>query len=116
MAYVFTGNKRSLTVLVTKKDAGGTIVGYPNEYDGRLAFGSYSAITDDQMQKLTDSEFATRLAALYAFIESEESGFDSSADISNQAIEVDLTECPTTTTTVAPTTTTTTTVAPTTVI
>lgn len=99
MAYVFTGNKRSLTVLITKKDAVGTIVGYPIEYDGRLAFGSYSAITDDEAQKLSETEYNNRLSALYSFIEGIEIGFDSGTDFTNASEMVDLVNCSAATTT-----------------
>ena len=112
MAYVNTGTKRSLTYTVTKTVGGVTQIGYPVEYDGRLAFLSYAALTDVEAQQLTDSQYSTRLAAFAAYVESVEAGFDSDVDFTNVATVEDLVTCPpppTTTTTTIPVTTTTTT-------
>lgn len=112
MAYVNTGVKRSLTFTVTKKIGGTVQVGYPRSYDGRLSFPGYSAITDDQAKKLTDTEFNTRLSAFHSYVNSIEAGLDVDNDATNDAVVTDESACPppptTTTTTAAPTTTTTT--------
>lgn len=107
MAYVNTGDKRSLTFDVTKTVGGTTIVGYPKTYDGRQSWGdtSYPALTDTEAQQLTDSQFSARLAAFHAYVESIEAGFDSGADFTNAAEVSDESACPppptTTTTTTA---------------
>jgi len=105
MAYVNTGTKRSLTFDVTKTIGGVIQMGYPIPYDGRLAFSSYSAITDLEAKELTDSQYNTRLAAFIAYVESIEAGFDADVDFTNTSTEVDLVTCPppptTTTTTTA---------------
>ena len=112
MAYVFTGTKRSLTFTVTKTIGGEVQVGYPKEYDGRLAFPGYAALSDSEAQKLTDIEFDTRLNAFYAYVQSVEPGWNPVTDMTNEAEVTDEVACPpppttTTTTTVATTTTTT---------
>lgn len=112
MAYVNTGNKRSLTFPLTKKVGGVVQVGYPKVYDGRLAFPGYSAITDQEARQLSTSQYNTRLAAFLSYVESIEPGFDSGTDFDNSSIVSDPSTCPppptTTTTTAAVTTTTTT--------
>ncbi len=114
MAWVNTGEERSLTFTITKTIGGVIQVGYPKEYDGRLAFLTYSAITDTEAQQLSTSQYNTRLAAFVAYVESIEAGFDGDTDFTNDATNTDLTACPpppTTTTTTTPPTTTTTTAA-----
>ena len=112
MAYVFTGTKRSLSFSLTKTVGGATQVGYPKNYDGRLAFPGYAAINDTEAAQLTESQYNARLAAFQAYVESVEAGFDAATDMTNTSTSVDLATCPppvttTTTTTAAVTTTTT---------
>jgi len=120
MAYVNTGDKRSLKLTLTKTVGGAIIIGYPKTYDGQLSWGnpSYPALTDTQFKQLTDSQYAARKSAFLSYVESVEAGFDSGTDITNVSIVTDETACPpppttttaslTTTTTVPVTTTTTT--------
>ena len=105
MAYVYTGTKRSLTFALTKTVGGVNQVGYPKNYDGRLAFPGYAAITDTEAAQLTTVQYNARLAAFQAYVESLEAGFDSSTDMTNASTATDLATCPP-----PPTTTTTTTV------
>jgi len=105
MAYVNTGDKRSLTFTLTKKSGGILQVGYPKTYDGRLAFPGYAAISDLEARRLSDSQFNTRLVAFHSYVESIEAGFEADTDFTNEAIVVDAGTCPP-----PPTTTTTTTV------
>ena len=111
MAYVNTGDKRSLKLTLTKTVGGAIIIGYPKTYDGQLSWGnpSYPALTDTQFKQLTDSQYAARKSAFLSYVESVEAGFDSGTDITNVSIVTDETACPPppTTTTAAPTTTTT---------
>lgn len=111
MAYVNTGGKRSLTFPLDKTIGGNSQLGYPKIYDGRLAFPGYSAITNQEAQELTGSQYTDRLNAFHSYVESIEPGFDSGTDFTNAAEVTDTDTCPpppttTTTTTAAPTTTT----------
>lgn len=113
MAYVNTGTKRSLTFTVTKKIGGVIQVGYPKEYDGRLAFPSFAALTDVESQQLTTVQYNARLTAFHSYVQSLEPGWDPDNDFLNSSTVYDPASCPpppttTTTTTVATTTTTTT--------
>lgn len=114
MAYVNTGDKRSLTFTVNKTVGGANLIGYPKTYDGRLAFPGYSAITDLEARRLTTSQYNARLSAFHSHVESLEPGFDATADATNSSSVSDPSSCPppptTTTTTTAAATTTTTTV------
>lgn len=111
MAYVFTGNERSLTFSLDKTVGGVRVLGYPIPYDGRLAFPGYAAITDEAARRLSTADFNSRLNAFLAYIESVESGFDSTTDFTNSSTQVDTGTCPPPPTTTAPVTTTTTTAA-----
>jgi hypothetical protein len=110
MAYVNTGDKRSLTFPLDKTIGGNSQLGYPKIYDGRLAFPGYDAITNQEAQELTSSQYTNRLAAFHSYVESIEPGFDSGANFTNASIVTDTDTCPppptTTTTTAAVTTTT----------
>lgn len=116
MAYVNTGNKRSLSFPITKTVGGVTVVGYPKTYDGQQSWGdaNYPALTDIEARQLTDSQYSARKAAFLAYVEAQESGFDSGTDFANTSEVTDETSCPppptTTTTTTVPVTTTTTTI------
>jgi len=116
MAYVNTGTQRSLTFTLNKTVGGDQSLSYPKEYDGRLAFPGYAAITDVEAQQLTDVQYAARLAAFIAYVQSIEAGFDAT-DFTNASTAVNLVDCvppPTTTTTTTAAVTTTTTAAVTT--
>ena len=102
MAYVNTGTERSLTFTLTKTVGGVTVQGYPKNYDGRLAFPGYAALTDEAARRLTTSQYNVRLAAFHDYVESIEAGFDSATDFTNASTATNLAGCPppeTTTTT-----------------
>ena len=102
MAYVFTGTKRSLAFTLTKTVGGATAIGYPKNYDGRLAFPGYAAITETEAMQLTTAQYNTRLASFHSYVESIEAGFEADTDFTNASTETDLDTCPppvTTTTT-----------------
>lgn len=94
MAYVNTGNKRSLTFTLTKKISGVVQVGYPKTYDGRLAFLGYAAITDEEARRLTDSAYNARLTAFQSYVENIEAGFDAATDATNDPSVADAGTCP----------------------
>ena len=118
MAYVTTGEKRSFTFQVFKRQNDQLVVGYPKTYDAKSSFPGYSMLTVDQAQKLSDQDYQQRMFDFYAYVEDIESGFDPNSDFSTNKSVSDAVSCQdltvqTTTTTAAPTTTTTT-AAPTT--
>lgn len=116
MAYVNTGEKRSLKFELTKTVGGATVVGYPKTYDGQVSWGNslYPTLTDTEFRQLTDSQYNSRKNAFLAYVKSLEAGFDDGTDFTNVSIVTDETACPppptttTTSTTAAPTTTSTT--------
>lgn len=113
MAYVNTGNKRSLSFSLNKKIGGVVQVGYPKTYDGRGAFPGYPAITDLEASRLTDVAYEDRLTAFQSYVEEIEVGLDADAASINNSILVDPSACPPPpTTTLAPATTTTSTLIP----
>ena len=112
MAYVNTGDKRSLQFTLTKKIGGVTQPGYPKTYNGQVSWGNslYPTLSNQEARQLTDSQYAARKSAFLSYVESIESGLDSDADFTNSSEATDNTACPpppTTTTTIAATTTTT---------
>ena len=68
MAFVNTGTQRSMSLSVTRtgNDNSTTIMSptsdpaYP-DFDGKHAFGTFAEITEDEMQKLSEEDFATRV-------------------------------------------------------
>lgn len=72
MAYVNTGYQRSLTVVVTKR-VNGAVTG-STTYDGRLAFGSYTAITSTQLAQMGQAAYNRRLLDFQAYVEAQVPG------------------------------------------
>lgn len=71
-----TGKYRSLTLKVTKTVAGLVQPGYPRVYDGRLEFGSYSSISDEQLATMTLEDYYVRLSAFKAWVQNQEPGLN----------------------------------------
>ena len=63
MAFVNNGTQRTLNLTVKKTGNDNSVIDQYLTLDGKLAFGSYAQITQDEMQKLSDVDFATRVAA-----------------------------------------------------
>lgn len=91
-----TGMERSLTVIIEKRIGGIIQQGYPVTYQGRNAFGSYPAITVDQMVSMPTDDYNARLEAFKMFVESREVGFSFSTDLvaGYDAYRENLTACP----------------------
>lgn len=70
MAFINDGTQRSMNISVTKRgNDNSTFVmsttsnpAYP-DFDGKKAFGTFAEITEDQMQKLSLSDFMNRVYA-----------------------------------------------------
>lgn len=69
-----TGKKRSLTLEVNKTIAGVVAGGYPKTYRGLNAFGSYVAMTSDQLALMPVADYEARLAAFNVYVETQEPG------------------------------------------
>lgn len=70
MSYTYNGQYRCKTLTIDLKDAAGVSqTGYPKTYVITDAFGSYGALTDQEFQKLTSTEYNTRLADFYQYVE-----------------------------------------------
>lgn len=118
MAWVLTGDCRSLTVIVSKKING--ILQYHRTYYGQdnssgflTAYPLYPALTDEELGRLSEVDYLTRLVDFETWVEGIEAGLDfDTATILVEAELVGCPECTTTTTTIPPTTTTTTTLIP----
>lgn len=76
MAFVNTGTQRSMSLSVTRtgNDNSTTIMSptsdpaYP-DFDGKHAFGTFAEITEDEMQKLSEEDFATRVNGWKAYLQ-----------------------------------------------
>ena len=71
MAFVKTGKLRTLNLTIKRTGNDGSISDPYLVLDGKSAFGTFSAITTDDMQKMSDYDFNTRLDAWLLYIESE---------------------------------------------
>ena len=80
-----TGKKRSLTLEVNKTIAGVVADGYPKTYRGLNTFGSYLAITSDQMALMPVADYEARLAAFKTYVQTQEPGLDIAATCTVQA-------------------------------
>ena len=91
-----TGMERSLTVIIEKRIGGIIQQGYPVTYQGRNAFGSYPAITVDQMVSMSVEDYNTRLTDFKTYVESREIGLSFSTDLVEgfDAYRENLTVCP----------------------
>lgn len=74
MAYTNNGYQRSLT-LVVKRVVDGKVQS-TTTYDGCLAFGSYGAITDTELARMSYEDYQQRLQAFIAYVEGQVPGLD----------------------------------------
>jgi hypothetical protein len=72
MAYINNGNYRAKTLTVNKTINSVSISGYPKTYNITDAFSTYDALTDEEFQRLSNEDYNTRLAAFYAYVNSED--------------------------------------------
>lgn len=104
MGWENNGTARSLKITVDST-VGGNQVSPERIYNGQLdgsSWGnpSYSALTDEEMQRLSEADFTTRYDDFVAYVESVESGLDFTTDIDGDgAIKYDPATCLATTTT-----------------
>lgn len=70
MAFVNTGTQRTLNLTVKKTGNDSSVVDPYLTLDGKLAFGTYAQITTDEMQKLSDVDFAARVTAWKIYLQS----------------------------------------------
>ena len=63
MAFIKSGTRRTLNLTIKKTGNDGLSIDQYLVLDGKDAFGSYAQITQDEMQKLLDVDFAARVAA-----------------------------------------------------
>lgn len=71
MAFVKTGKLRTLNLTIKRTGNDGSISDPHLVLDGKSAFGTFSAITEDNMQKMSDYDFNTRLDSWLLHVESE---------------------------------------------
>lgn len=71
MAFVKTGKLRTLNLTIKRTGNDGSISDPYLVLDGKSAFGTFSAITEDDMQKMSDYDFNTRLDTWLLHVESE---------------------------------------------
>lgn len=118
MAYVNTGTKRSLTVMIIKEVNGVLVTGYPKTYNGQQQFVwngvTYPFLNSQAFQLLSNADYELRLSAFKSYVASLEPGINFNTDTvaGYEPVITDLNDCPptpgvsTTTTTGASTTTT----------
>lgn len=124
MSWIYTGNCRSLTVIISKYLGGDLVFGYPIIYYGQNNdsgfiddYPAYSILTDEELGQLSEIDYLARLSDFQTWIEIQESGLSFATDTIVPAELENCDGCPTTTSTTTifvPTTTTTTTGIPTT--
>ena len=71
MAFVKTGKLRTLNLTIKRTGNDGSISDPYLVLDGKSAFGTFSAITTDDMQKMSDYDFDERLDSWLLYVESE---------------------------------------------
>lgn len=71
MAFVKTGKLRTLNLTIKRTGNDGSISDPYLVLDGKSAFGTFSAITTDDMQKMSDYDFGERLDSWLLHVESE---------------------------------------------
>lgn len=83
-----TGQKRSLTVKITKTLAGETVEGYPRTYLGSISFShggtEYPAIDSERLATMPVEQYQARLAAFIAHVQTQEAGLDIAAVQTNE--------------------------------
>lgn len=85
MAFINNGSQRTLNLSISKTGNDGSISDPYLELDGKDAFGLYTLITTDEMQKLSDYGFSSRVAAWKSYLQTTyaESDPDLWGDISD---------------------------------
>ena len=72
-----TGNKRTLTISVTRKIGTTIVTGYPKTYDGKQAFNNasvdYPLITADDLATMPYDNFIIRLEAHKQYVQDRKS-------------------------------------------
>lgn len=71
MAFVKTGKLRTLNLTIKRTGNDGSISDPYLVLDGKSTFGTFSAITTDDMQKMSDYDFGERLDSWLLHVESE---------------------------------------------
>ena len=71
MAFVKTGKLRTLNLTIKRTGNDGSISDPYLVLDGKSAFGTFSAITTNDMQKMSDYDFGERLDSWLLHVESE---------------------------------------------
>lgn len=71
MAFVKTGKLRTLNLTIKRTGNDGSISDPYLVLDGKSAFGTFSVITEDDMQKMSDYDFGERLDSWLLHVESE---------------------------------------------
>lgn len=61
MAFVKTGKLRTLNLTIKRTGNDGSVIEEYLVLDGKSAFGAFPTITTDEMQKMSDYDFTTRL-------------------------------------------------------
>lgn len=94
MAYTNNGYQRSLT-LVVKRIVDGEVQS-TTTYDGRLAFGSYGAITDTELARMSYEDYQQRLDDFVRYVEGQVPGLDISAVLQpgSEARRYNTSACP----------------------
>lgn len=94
MAYTNNGYQRSLTLEV-KRIVDGAVQS-TTTYNGRLAFGSYGAITDTDLARMSYEDYKQRLDDFVAYVENQVPGLDVSAVLQSgsEARRYNTSSCP----------------------
>lgn len=74
MAIVNTGMQRAVELQVYKTVGNVSVSGYPHTYRLGDAFSGYTAKTNDELSKMSVSDYQSRLSAFKIYIESVEPG------------------------------------------
>lgn len=74
MGLVNTGIQRATELVVSKKAGNVPVNGYPRVYRVGDAFGNFTAISSDELARMTSEGFNARIAGFKAYVESVEVG------------------------------------------
>lgn len=72
--FVNTGMQRAVELQVSKTVGNVSVSGYPHTYRMGDAFSGYTAKTNDELAKMSVSDYLSRLAAFKIHVESVEPG------------------------------------------
>lgn len=85
MAYINTGQLRSLILIITKKINGNIVNGYPKTYNGQNPFTwderVYTLLSDSDFSKLNNNDYLSRLEDFKRYVENIENGLNVDEDI-----------------------------------